>query len=277
MYIQLHFGLHATTRILSFTDHRHVDMRAFHSIRATWRHYVSLNLRKQITTRAVTFGSIKNELLSRQPRTYTDQVVHRKLKQLFVSIPPLNLPKVESYTDSDTFNDFYCLPTPDNQPLMPQGHHLIFNNARHPIDHLLPDGTDSDHYPGPPFTRRLWAGGSIAFPQGWQPKFAKKKKTAWTCRETITDVRLKGRALPGDDTTIGIGLAPKIFVDIKREYQAYSSKDLSLDPFIVERRTLCFMPPKTPDELKRAWQQPGNKTIRSQSNRHPADVLSSCP
>ncbi|KAJ4409730.1 hypothetical protein N0V82_009392 [Gnomoniopsis sp. IMI 355080] len=238
-------------------------MRAIHSFRAPWRHYVSLDPRKQTTTRAITFASIKKELLSRQPRTYTDRVVDQKLKQLFVSVPPLNLPKNEKSLDFDTFNDFYCLLTPGSQPLLPQGHHLIFNNAQHPIDSLLPDGTDSDHCPGPPFTHRLWAGGSIAFPQGWRYDFAKKLNATWTCRETITDVRLKGCALPGDYTSIGTGIGQKIFVDVKRDYQLYSSKGLHRDPFIVERRTLCFVPQTSPKNIKEALEQPSNKSIRT--------------
>ncbi|KAJ7272698.1 hypothetical protein B0H12DRAFT_591701 [Mycena haematopus] len=47
-------------------------------------------------------------------------------------------------------------------PLSP-GHHLAFFHPRNPESALRPDGSDADFCPPPPFTRRMWAGGRIAW------------------------------------------------------------------------------------------------------------------
>ncbi|KAJ4392234.1 prephenate dehydratase [Gnomoniopsis smithogilvyi] len=238
-------------------EYRNVDMRTLHSSCASWRHLnIKLSPKAHITTRAATFASIRNELLSRQPQTHIDQVGVRSLTQLFISLPPLHISKNRQ-------NDFYLLRSPLGAGFLPQGHHLVFNNSMHPVESLLPDGTDSDHSPGPPFTRRVWAGGSLAFSQGWKSRITLDHSN-WVCRETITDVRLRG-ALPEDE--ISFESAPssnhKIFVDVER---LYSLIDLPNDPFIVERRTLCFMAPKSAGDITRVLEQPSNKPIRSQSN-----------
>lgn len=235
-------------------EYRNVDMRTLHSSCASWRHLnIKLSPKAHITTRAATFASIRNELLSRQPQTHIDQVGVRSLTQLFISLPPLHISKNRQ-------NDFYLLRSPLGAGFLPQGHHLVFNNSMHPVESLLPDGTDSDHSPGPPFTRRVWAGGSLAFSQGWKSRITLDHSN-WVCRETITDVRLRG-ALPEDE--ISFESAPssnhKIFVDVER---LYSLIDLPNDPFIVERRTLCFMAPKSAGDITRVLEQPSNKPIRT--------------
>lgn len=233
-------------------------MRPFHLCRATWRHLgPKFNPGSHIVTRtAASFAKIKGELLARPPRIYTDSFSSPHLEQLKISLPPLGL-----FQRAQTGP--YCLLPPGNACILPQGHHLAFFNSRHPVESLLPDGTDSDHSPGPPFTRRVWAGGSVAFSQGWKSRLLLGDEN-WVCRESITDVRLKG-ALSGNETNAGIAPSPndKIFVDIER---LYSPDGTPFEHSITERRTLCFMAPKTPEDLKKGLEQTSNISSKSMSH-----------
>lgn len=239
----------------SIVEYQNVDMRPFHSCRAAWRQIgVRPNHERHIVTRsAATFASIKSELLARPPRIYRDSLSSRHLEQLKISLPPLGLSQ-KAQTGP------YCLVPPCNTSILPQGHHLAFFNSRHPVESLLPDGTDADHSPGAPFTRRVWAGGSVAFSQGWKSKLL-LGDDVWVCRESITDVRLKG-ARSGDEKGVESALGPddKIFVDIER---LHSPDEMPNEHSIIERRTLCFMAPKTPKDLKRGLEQTSNAPIRS--------------
>lgn len=229
-------------------------MRPFYSCRAVWHHQgIKCNPEKQIITRsAATFASIRSELLARPPRIYKDSFSSRHLEQLKISLPPLGLLQ-KAQTGP------YCLLSPGNTSIVPQGHHLAFFNSRHPVETLLPDGTDADHSPGPPFTRRVWAGGSVAFSQGWKARVLLGDQN-WNCRESITDVRLKG-ALSSNETSVENApcIDDKIFVDIER---LYSPDGMPNDPSIIERRTLCFLAPRTPEDLKRGLEQPKSIPIR---------------
>ncbi|KAI1104235.1 hypothetical protein F4804DRAFT_307805, partial [Jackrogersella minutella] len=92
---------------------------------------------------------------------------------------------------------------------LPSGHHLVYFPLQKPASELCPDGTDPFHSPGDPFTRRMWAGGSIEF-------FNRLKldSTPVVCRETIDDVTVKGPE--GQE---------RIFVNVLREYVQKSDLD----------------------------------------------------
>ncbi|KAH7905617.1 hypothetical protein BJ138DRAFT_1164398 [Hygrophoropsis aurantiaca] len=55
----------------------------------------------------------------------------------------------------------YHYPQPGT--LVPPGHHLAFFHPLSPEAALRPDGTEADFCPPPPFTRRMWAGGTMAW------------------------------------------------------------------------------------------------------------------
>lgn len=209
-----------------------------------------------MSTRPATFADIKHELLSRRPETYHDHLCLRNTQLLSISLPGLDLERKNHYAH---------LLTSETLAVLPQGHHLLFFGSVHPTDFLLPDGTDLDHSPGPPFTRRVWAGGSVAFRQGWKSKL-RIASNPWVCRESITDVRLKG-VPSGHETSFEIAPGPgdKIFVDIERLYALRPRTHEEIDPAIVERRTLCFMTPKTADDIQRALKQPDTKTVKGRS------------
>ncbi|KAL8688107.1 MAG: hypothetical protein Q9218_005898 [Villophora microphyllina] len=112
--------------------------------------------------------------------------------------------------------------------IMPRGYHLVYFPPATSQTSLLPDGTDPLHSPGPPFTRRMWAGGDISF----RERGCSLRGREMRCNESITDVEIKGKE--GEE---------KVFVTIRREL-AYKIRDGGYTPegqFLVENRTLVFM------------------------------------
>lgn len=265
--LQLHLSLSCLHRI-SPTRSQHAkkkkaDMRAFSSSRASRRHLgINPILKPHLMSRSATFASIQKELLARPPNFYQEGIRLQALRQLHASLPPL---KISQADIGDHCKHYFQGSTEGCQ--LPQGHHIAFLNSTHPVDLLLPDGTDPDHSPGPPFTRRLWAGGSVAFSRARQPILRSKL----VCRESIIDVNLKGLP-PGDETSFETALGPevKILVDVERRYGLnYDGESREIcSPIIIERRTLCFMTPRTPQDItNRPGDQPVTKTIKGQSSR----------
>ncbi|KAG2357672.1 hypothetical protein BDR07DRAFT_1419598 [Suillus spraguei] len=122
----------------------------------------------------------------------------------FLSTSSLNLqvldawiasPKSLGFTDtfhSNHLSDLYItLPTRDGtregSPLG-YGHHLAFFHPRNPEVSLRADGTDADFCPPEPFTRRMWAGGTMAWNND-QPLRVGEKATAVS---TVAKVEKKG-------------------------------------------------------------------------------------
>ena len=129
------------------------------------------------------------------------------------------------------------------------GHHLICFPTLKPTPDLLPDGTDTIHSPGEPWTQRLWAGGRVQFPRHNGGLHLSEPKILLA--EYVRDVRVTGRE--GEE---------KIFVKIERRVanrtaRRYvqeghglkrSSEDDTEGALIVETRDLCFL------------REPGDKT-----------------
>ncbi|KAI4095370.1 MAG: hypothetical protein LQ344_001668 [Seirophora lacunosa] len=114
---------------------------------------------------------------------------------------------------------------PANPPLMMEpGHHLVYFPPCTKISSLLPDNTDPVHSPGPPFTRRMWAGGDITF-KGNIILCSGNYNRLIQCREKITDVETKGNE--GEE---------KVFVTIRRDIGYRTGK-----ASIIENRRLVFM------------------------------------
>lgn len=108
------------------------------------------------------------------------------------------------------------------------GHHLVYFPSQTRLSSLYPDGTDPLHSPGPPFTRRMWAGGSMRF-----LKPLRSDSSAFHVSEKIMDVHFRGK----DDEQ-------KVFVTIERTIRrGNKSDDLTVDsePHVLETRDLVFM------------------------------------
>lgn len=110
---------------------------------------------------------------------------------------------------------------------LPQGHHLAYFPLQSPPSWLMPDGTDPDHCPGAPFTRRLWAGGEVRFREGWEDELRLDGRRVG-CIESVEDVRAeKGR----------------VWVELWRRYGiAAGGRHGESGPAVEERRTLAFLP-----------------------------------
>ena len=129
---------------------------------------------------------------------------------------------------NNTLLDFlpdYASATSKDNVFLPAGHHLVYFAPRNRLSSLLHDGTDPLHSPGPPFTRRMWAGGSIEF-----RKHLRFSQRSMICNESIDKVDIKGRDGDADQ---------KIFVEIKRRIRHMNVN--STEDNIVEIRRLVFM------------------------------------
>ncbi|KAH6969624.1 hypothetical protein HG530_005295 [Fusarium avenaceum] len=146
-------------------------------------------------------------------------------------IIPDYLTPMPSHLLTTTINDL--LPPAPSEPTissppraLPQGHHLVYFPIQLPPSRLIPDGADPDHSPGPPYTRRVWAGGEVTF-RGEELKLDARPVV---CREKIEDVTLRGKE--GEE---------KVFVDVWRKYGVGHEIEGREDWDIEERRTLVFM------------------------------------
>lgn len=124
---------------------------------------------------------------------------------------------------------------------LPAGYHLIFFPP--PTTDLLKDGTDNMHFPGKPWVRRMWAGGSIEFKTDDRHKYLFSRyhqSDMVRCREKITNAVVKGSV---DNQ--------KVWVDIRRVIgPTHSNRKPSTaeSAAIIETRNLVFMPAKTPEQ-----------------------------
>ncbi|EFQ24955.1 hypothetical protein CGRA01v4_06774 [Colletotrichum graminicola] len=147
-------------------------------------------------------------------------------------------------------------PTPLNFPTssspvrsLPQGHHLVYFPLQTPPSRLMPDGTDADHCPGAPFTRRLWAGGEVIFREGLEHELCLDGRRA-ECIESVDDVRAeKGR----------------VWVELWRRYAAADAAGGNKSPAIEERRTLAFLPDVDTSAPTRRVLKPPHKSTASLS------------
>ncbi|KAH7243450.1 uncharacterized protein BKA55DRAFT_692615 [Fusarium redolens] len=136
-----------------------------------------------------------------------------------------------SHLLTTTINDL-LYPSPTESKIssppraLPQGHHLVYFPIQLPPSRLIPDGADPDHSPGPPYTRRVWAGGEVIF-RGDEMKLDARPAI---CKEKIEDVTLRGKE--GEE---------KVFVDVWRKYGTGHKIEGRQDWDVEERRTLVFM------------------------------------
>ncbi|WQF75577.1 Putative HotDog domain superfamily protein [Colletotrichum destructivum] len=176
---------------------------------------------------------------------------------------PDHLSPTPSHLLNVLFSDIFPSPTPsscsDPSPpkhstlqtpshTLPQGHHLVYFPLQTPPSGLMPDGTDPDHCPGAPFTRRLWAGGEVRFRKDWEGDLRLDGRRVG-CVESVDDVRAeKGR----------------VWVELWRRYgaAAVSAVGCGDGPAIEERRTLAFLPAiDAPAPARRILKPPHKPTV----------------
>ncbi|KAI9762330.1 MAG: Mg(2+) transporter [Chaenotheca gracillima] len=168
------------------------------------------------------------------PRPITiPALLHQTTKRAYSSLPSLeselpsralpvlhdHLTPQPSYLLSTTLSSFL----PQNSPLahppshlpsladssaarLPEGHHLIYFPPPLSLPSLLPDGTDPAHSPGPPFTRRMWAGGRLNFRPDRRLTLDGRRAV---CVEGIRDVRTK-KGRTDDEEKVFVGIERRI-------------------------------------------------------------------
>ncbi|PYH40669.1 uncharacterized protein BP01DRAFT_419281 [Aspergillus saccharolyticus JOP 1030-1] len=142
------------------------------------------------------------------------------------------------------------LPSITNPSRLPPGHHLVYFPPQVSLSRILPDGTDCLHFPGYPFTRRLWAGGSVRFPATRDLLLDGRRAV---CIETIRDVLATG---PAGKEKVTVKVERRIGTVREGEHhsqiRARIWKDEEADlghSSVIEHRNLVFMRDKTPEQL----------------------------
>lgn len=111
----------------------------------------------------------------------------------------------------------------------------------------MPDGTSEAHWPGGPFVRRMWAGGSVTF---HEPSYSRLAildgKTEMVCIERVRsdqDSDVSVQMNEGDPE----GGGGKVFVELEREYHlgginnSEKEKTKRVMMMMEEKRILVFM------------------------------------
>jgi hydroxyacyl-ACP dehydratase HTD2-like protein with hotdog domain len=136
------------------------------------------------------------------------------------------------------------LPTISSPNYLPIGHHLVYFPNPTKLSSLLPDGTDTLHSPGAPFTHRLWAGGHISFPLPGGPLLDGKRAAIV---EGIRSVRISG---PPGSEKVFVGIERRVTNVAEREADEQirartwaDNADDAADAVLIERRDLCFLRP----------------------------------
>jgi hydroxyacyl-ACP dehydratase HTD2-like protein with hotdog domain len=156
---------------------------------------------------------------------------------------------------------------------LPPGHHLIYFSTPTTASQLLPDGTDTLHSPGPPFTQRLWAGGRVQFVD---PDRLRLDSRDVALVERIQDVRVTGeqgseKIFVGIERRIGVWAQGQSAATMRRRMMVEEApgedKKFSLKNYaLVERRDLCFLrddvaPFARPSTSRKALKPPSNPTF----------------
>lgn len=154
-------------------------------------------------------ASLREELTSRPVNQIFEYLTNTNSHLLNITLadflPSLCYPPGFSKSDLQTpRNKSIPGPVPHTAGSLPLGHHLVHFPPQVLNSDILRDGTDTLHWPGPPFERRLWTGGSLSFNRNNIFRLHTNNMSAM-CKEEITDVWTKGKE--GDE---------KVFVTIRR-------------------------------------------------------------
>jgi hydroxyacyl-ACP dehydratase HTD2-like protein with hotdog domain len=164
---------------------------------------------------------------------------------------------------------------PSRHVILPPGHHLVYFPTPTTASQLLPDGTDTLHSPGPPFTQRLWAGGRVQFAD---PDLLRLDSRAVALVERIKDVRVAGeqgaeKIFVGIERRIGMWIVGESADATRRrmiedagEADKRGSKSRENNTALIERRDLCFLrsdasPLFRPSPSRRALKPPSDPTF----------------
>lgn len=179
-----------------------------------------------LARRFLSTSSLDAWIASPKSLVLTDTFHSNHLSDLYITLP----------TRDGTHGRPFASPV-EGTPLG-YGHHLAFFHPRNPEASLRTDGTDADFCPPEPFTRRMWAGGTMT----WNKERALKVGEKATAVSTVAKVEKKG---------FEVG-KPMIFVKQRIEVTV----DGQSQPGMVEERAHVFQAPvasvgsRVPREVK---------------------------
>lgn len=179
-----------------------------------------------LARRFLSTSSLDAWIASPKSLVLTDTFHSNHLSDLYITLP----------TRDGTHGRPFASPV-EGTPLG-YGHHLAFFHPRNPEASLRTDGTDADFCPPEPFTRRMWAGGTMA----WNKERALKVGEKATAVSTVAKVEKKG---------FEVG-KPMIFVKQRIEVTV----DGQSQPGMVEERAHVYQAPvasvgsRVPREVK---------------------------
>jgi hydroxyacyl-ACP dehydratase HTD2-like protein with hotdog domain len=150
-------------------------------------------------------------IISEKSLSIDDTLGSLHLTDLYVTLPTRDITRGKPF------------PRPSNGLNLGYGHHLIFFHPRNPESALRPDGTDADFCPPEPFTRRMWAGGSMK----WHSPLVIGDRVESI--STVSSVEKKGFEKG----------TPMVFVNQTIKYRRFGQKAVN----IVEERSHVYLPP----------------------------------
>ncbi|KAG1878041.1 hypothetical protein DFJ58DRAFT_712666 [Suillus subalutaceus] len=166
--------------------------------------------RRFLLTSSLNLQALDAWIASPKSLVLTDTFHSNHLSDLYITLP----------TRDGTHGRPFASPV-EGTPLG-YGHHLAFFHPRNPEALLRTDGTDADFCPPEPFTRRMWAGGTMT----WNKERALKVGEKATAVSTVAKVEKKGFELG----------KPMIFVKQRIEV----TMDGRSEPGMVEERAHVY-------------------------------------
>lgn len=105
-----------------------------------------------------------------------------------------------------TLAHYVPIPLPRAEDTLPQGYHIVyFPTAAVPESKLAADGTETLYNPGPPFIRRMWAGGRIQWPKNVDLKFGE------AIRERMELDKIEAKERRGGGEMIVMSIRKRLF------------------------------------------------------------------
>lgn len=189
-----------------------------------------------------------------------EELPQRRIPLIYDDLAPLSAHRLSvslrSFLPAGWVDESKTLPEKSSEKDLPPAYHLVYFNPTISSEELLPDGTDPLQSPGPPFVRRMWAGGYLRFNLIGEADGLKLDGERYVCMEGIRNVQIKGKE--GDEKVfVGIErrMAPVGQADnedrIREKLWREEEEDFG-EAALIERRNIVFMRERTPEQLKAA-------------------------
>ena len=182
---------------------------------------------------------------------------------------PKSLALADTLTPTHLADLYITLPTRDGtqgRPYEPPtagtplgyGHHLAFFHPRNPERALRPDGTDADFCPPEPFTRRMWASGTM----WWNPRPGSALRVGDKAHAVSTIASVEKKGFDGDNAQ------PMVFV--KQRVQV--TTEGRTEPSVVEERSHVYLASRGSKRGARGGAVPVQVMLMELTDSHLASV-----